>query len=218
LAAQIQIGSSRSSAIRLISSTNNNLASTSNTKLPSTPIRSKQLIDEAIPHKLVCLVDPATGGLLPSSPLQNLLHTLDRTRFTIHLVDPSHDPPICRIIDKKEQYTKQQAKKALNASGLTSSGAIKGSSAPPREVQLTWGVSSHDLGHKLNKAKELLQKGFRVQVIISPKKGADSIDAKGKARVIESVKLAIDEFGILAKPTENKGVQVILEFKKRENS
>lgn len=195
-------------------------ASTSSAIKPA-PLRSKQLADEDIPHKIVCLVDPKTGTLLPAAPLARLLNDLDRTRFTIHLVDPSHEPAICRIIDRKQVYAKQQEKKAAKAeakseAAISDAPTVKGPSGPPREVQLSWGVTSHDLGHKLGKAKELLSKGNRVAVIISAKKGADSVNDAGRAAVVADVIETLKEFGKPVKVPSSKGGQVTIEFKRLE--
>ena len=191
-------------------------------RAPPTP--STQLKDEFIPFKLLQLVDPTTNVLRPPASLVSILAALDRSQFSLLLVDPAHDPPIVKIIDKKAEYNKlQQKKQATKAAAVavangTSTAKLKAPSGPPREVQLTWGVSAHDLGHKLGKAKELLDKGNRVSVIISNKKGAEVLGAQARAGVIESVKKVMEGHGLLIKSPENKGAQVILEFKRVEKS
>jgi len=98
---------------------------------------SKILRDEDIPHKLVVLVDPTTKSLLPPSTLSSLLSALDRTRYSIQLVDPSNDPPICRILDKKEAYQKAKDKKVKDAERAATQVANAGGEV--KEVHLTWG-------------------------------------------------------------------------------
>lgn len=132
---------------------------------------SRVVKDEDIPHEVVVLVDPATKGLLPPSTLSGLLASLDRTRYAIQLVDPAHDPPICRILDKKEQYQREKDKKAKaleRAKDPTTTPGAGGGA--PKEVHLTWGVSAHDLEHKLKKGKEMLARGKRVLVCLGDKK------------------------------------------------
>ena len=188
------------------------------------PTPSTQLKDEFIPFKLLQLVDPVTNVLRAPASLSSILASLDRSQFSLLLVDPAHDPPIVKIIDKKAEYTKiQQKKQATKAAAVavangTSTAKLKAPSGPPREVQLTWGVSAHDLGHKLGKAKELLDKGNRVSVIISNKKGAEVLGAQARAGVIDNVKKAMEGHGLLIKSPENKGAQVILEFKRLDKS
>lgn len=175
-------------------------------------VRSTQLTDEAIPHPLITLVDPISSSLTPPTSLADLLIALDRTRFSILLVDPSHDPPICKILDKKAQYAKAQSKKAKDAAPPAAGTPVKNVAGPPKEVHLTWGVTAHDLSHKLAKAKELLEKGHRVVVVIANKKGADGVDGNKKDEVIQGVQTALEGFGKLRKEPENKGGQVLLEF------
>lgn len=175
-------------------------------------LRSTQLTDEAIPHPLITLVDPTTSTLTPPTSLSDLLIALDRTRFSILLVDPSHDPPICKILDKKVQYAKAQSKKAKDAAPPAAGTPVKSVAGPPKEVHLTWGVTAHDLSHKLAKAKELLEKGHRVVVVVTNKKGSEGVDGKRKDEVIHGIQAALEGIGKLRKDPENKGGQVLLEF------
>lgn len=181
--------------------------------------RSAQLKDEDIPHRLITLVDPESSSLLAPASLSDILIALDRTRFSILLVDPSHDPPICRILDKKAAYTKAQEKKEKDRVAAVTAAAsptptLVGLNAggPPKEVHLTWGVTAHDLSHKLAKAKELLGKGHRVTVIVNNKKDASPIAARAKAEVVKGVQDALAGVAKLRKPPGNKGEQVMMEF------
>jgi len=165
---------------------------------------SKILRDEDIPHKTIVLVDPETKSLLPPSTLSSLLSALDRTRFSIQLVDPSNDPPICRILDKKEQYQKAKDKKVKDAERAANQVANAGGEV--KEVHLTWGVSEHDLEHKLKKGKELLGKGYRLLVGLSDKKRAVKVSQDVRNQVIKQVEDALEGHGTLkGRPTNRDG-------------
>lgn len=178
------------------------------------PLKTIILKDELIPHPLVTLVDPHTNTLSPPTSLTKILSTMNRNQFSLLLVDPRHDPPICKFIDKKLTYAKAQAKR-LAAKSIDSTKSNP--SGPPREVKLTWGVAPNDLIHKLSKAKELLGKGSRVSVVISNKSGGgEEMGGKEREKVVEGVKGALEGFGKLVRVPVTKGSQVILEYKRLE--
>lgn len=206
---------------------------------PSKPVTKSSAPprDEEIPHRLISLVDPISKALLPPALLRDLLNSLDRKRYFIIMVDPTKTPPVCKIMDKKEEFAKKRTPRAVPTTPITASGEnnstttssssstptptpaapiIKAQSGPPKEVHLTWGVTAHDLGHKLAKAKEMLGKGHRLIVVMNNKKGAEVLDARGRAAVIENVAAVLEGHGKLAKPALNKGPQVMMEFKRDE--
>ncbi len=173
--------------------------------------RTKEIKDEQIPHSTVCFVDPATSSLSGPAQLADLLAALDRTRFSLQLVDPSHEPPIVRIIDKKAQYTKE---KALKQKSKDKEAESKGGSGPAKEVQISYSTTKHDLGHKLTKAKELLDKRGKVNVILVSKKGAPALAAGAKQDVVSGVKEAFEGVGTLIRPETQDGGKTTFEFKK----
>ncbi|SDA06012.1 BZ3501_MvSof-1269-A2-R1_C54g00295 [Microbotryum saponariae] len=137
--------------------------------------------DEDIPLRQIILVDPETNALLPPAPLRTILSQLDRTRYSILLV--ATDKGICKILDKKKEYDKkkdkaqaikdknEQARNNASPSSSGGGGASVATGSPPKEIQMTWGVSTHDLEHKLKKGRQFLEKGHRVTVIIQEQGG-----------------------------------------------
>ncbi|BGP15714.1 hypothetical protein JCM10213_006115 [Rhodosporidiobolus nylandii] len=168
--------------------------------------------DEDIPHETVVVVDPTSKGLLPPSTVSSLLASLDRTRYAIQLADASHDPPICRIIDKKGEYDKAREKKVKEQERAKTPQSA--ANQPPREVHFTWGVSAHDLDHKLKKGKEFLEKGGRILVCLADKSGS-KVKASGevKGKVIRDVQNALEGFGTLQGRPTNKHGTTVLEFR-----
>ncbi|KAI5478614.1 translation initiation factor IF3 [Pseudohyphozyma bogoriensis] len=203
----------------LVPSSSSSLASAA-PRLPSLAVRyasSKPTkkkgnpTDEEIPFTTVALVDPTTSSLLPPAKLADLLASLDRTRFTIVLADQNHEPPICRIVDKKAEFAKEREKKAAKKEKKE---ANPYASSPPKEIHLSWGTTKHDLGHKLGKAKDFLSKGQKVTVYLNVKKGAAAVDQKGKQDMIDEVQRELEAVGRLMRPTTFKGGQAIIEFER----
>lgn len=159
----------------------------------SSPPKPKRILDELIPYKTVSLVDPETQSLLPPAPLIDILSSLDRQKFSIHLVDSTPSGVgIGRILVKKDVYDKEKEKKEKKkAKDKTAQGGA------PKEVQLTWQVSKNDLGHKLNKAKELLGKGHRVVIILTRKKDGEAVSEQLKSQVVKDIEGALDGVGKL---------------------
>ncbi|BGP55113.1 hypothetical protein JCM8202_004306 [Rhodotorula sphaerocarpa] len=177
----------------------------------SEPVKkaAKNARDEDIPFETVVLVDPATKALLPPAPLSALLGSLDRSRFLIQLADPSQDPPICRIVDKKEEYAKSRERHAKAKERVAAGGGVAG---PPREVHLTWGTSSHDLEHKLKKGRDLLGKGSRVAVCLSRKKGAPEVSQEVRRQVLKEIERSMEGYGTTTGQPKKKMDVVALEF------
>lgn len=170
---------------------------------------SKVVRDEEIPFKTVILVDPTSKALLPPAFLSELLGSLDRSRFLIQLADSTQDPPICRIVDKKEEYAKSRERQQKAKDRVSAGGGVAG---PPKEVHLTWGTSSHDLEHKLKKGRDLLAKGNRVAVCLSRKKGAPDVSQEVRKQVLQQIEQSLDGHGTTSGPPKKKLDVVMLEF------
>lgn len=84
-----------------------------------------------------------------------------KTRYEVELV--KNDPfPIVAIINSKAEFEKkkrtQEKTKASSVHNVT------------KEIQLTWSSSAADVENRLEKMKDDLQKGYKVDLAISPKK------------------------------------------------
>jgi translation initiation factor IF-3 len=116
--------------------------------------------NEAIPFALVQLADPQTGKLHPPAPLRVLLQGIDKTTHYLQLV--SSAPPVVKLFDRKAEWAAEKARRVT----------ARDRAHPPKskELVMTWGVAVGDLAHKLEKAREFLAAGDRVDVLFSPKK------------------------------------------------
>lgn len=101
----------------------------------------------------------------PQNP-RTVLSTIDlKTQSLVTVSEPSKDPasdmptiPVCRIINKKEQFASKTGKKSRPAANMTT-----------KTLELNWAIDPHDLGHRLNKMEEFLGKGNKVEVKLAAK-------------------------------------------------
>lgn len=120
---------------------------------------ANHLRNQDIPHRTVQLANEE-GRLEAPIPLSHLIASIDPKTHYVELV--TADPqPIVKIKDKREEYNKLKAwnKKQKEAAA----------SRVQKEIQMTWGVDSGDLAHKLKKARKELEKGNRVDLAFAPK-------------------------------------------------
>ena len=128
----------------------------------SSSATGKRLVDDEIPFRIVRLADPESGSLRPLAPLRTILDSIDRTTHHIELVADAPDP-VVKIVDTKQAREKfREAKKRAQAAARAQ---------VRKEIQLTWGVAAGDLAHKLEKARQELAGGKKVDVIFASKKG-----------------------------------------------
>ncbi|KAF8075869.1 hypothetical protein FPV67DRAFT_1469575 [Lyophyllum atratum] len=117
--------------------------------------------DEKIEHRIVQLVDPLTGRLTDPLPLRSILATLDRRKKYVELVSLT-PAPLVKIFDKQAET--QRAAEAQYKARAVARRTIQ------KEVQLTWSAAPGDLAHKLEKVRQELERGARVDLIFTRKK------------------------------------------------
>lgn len=183
-----------SSSLRTLAASSSSSSSAPSKDVPAKgPIRDESILETS---EFVRLVDPKTGALAGPFNTKQILSKLDRSKFWIQQVappqplratfeyDPSSPPssvdvsalvqfPICKLIDKKEEFDKQRAlkRKSSPSSSASPSAGTSSASGTSKEVQLTWSVSSNDLAHKLSKAKKEMIKGARINLVVTTKAG-----------------------------------------------
>jgi len=126
--------------------------------------------DSAIQAPYINLVD-ASGNFHPNTSLSKAQSSFNRT--THHLVqlteqkvdefgnpDPD-DIPTCKVISKidlRAQHAKKLDLERRQAKGLGAGPAAK-------NIELNWAIASGDLQHRLNKIKEFLLEGRKVEIL-----------------------------------------------------
>lgn len=190
-------------------------ASNANTRAGPKPIKREGVLKNAeIPFRTIQLVDPtsSSGSLLPPAALADILDTLDTQRYYILLVNEQARPPICRLVDKREQHERKvikekSAKKRAKAS-------LEAGQGPPKELQLTWGIAGHDLAHKISRAREFLEKGHILVMTLAGKKGGERVSKEGKAELVNHIETELDDIATLQSNTTEPRFQT-LKFKRK---
>jgi translation initiation factor IF-3 len=130
--------------------------------------------DHEIDSQFVHVVSP-DGSLSPALTPRSILDTLDQTNETLQIVSfPPQNPapgqpryPIAKILSRKavreSMLAAAKADKARRRTG--------GSGAPTtKTLEINWGIDNHDLSHRLERMRGFLEKGWRVDVELAPRK------------------------------------------------
>jgi translation initiation factor IF-3 len=161
---------------------------------------SDHLRDRNIPYHIVQLVNE-DGRLEPPTPLSHIIASIDSKTHFVELVN--EDPqPLVKIKNKTQEYIKmkewKKRQKEVAASNIQ------------KEIQMTWGVESGDLAHKLKKVRKELEKGNRVDLVYAPK--ANQVMPSPVAmenRIKETVEILSDIAKEWAPRRFEKGVAVL---------
>jgi len=123
--------------------------------------------NKEIKFRIVRLVNPETGQLDPFTELSDIIAKIDHKREWVELVTEKPEP-VVKIIKDKDVYRKQQALEDRKRERRQ---------REEKEVQLTWGITPGDEEHKLQKVREELERGNRINLVYASKKGQDQLTA-----------------------------------------
>jgi translation initiation factor IF-3 len=123
---------------------------------------------------------------------------MDRKTQSLVVVAPGEPgvPPICKIMDKKAMRDAEKAK-VKNA---------RSSTVTTKTIELNWAIDGNDLKHRLERMKEFLGKGWRVEILMAAKrKGRKASEEEGR-ELMERIKEAVGsvEGARETKPMEGK--------------
>ena len=142
------------------------------------------VVDEAIPGPEVRVVDTAKRIGEPQD-LQQVLRSFDRKQnFLVQVSPPNYDQlAVCKITERKEVFAHQaevekRTKKPKNT---------------PKRIELGWHVDSGDLGHKMDKLKQFLEEGRKVEVEVHTKKRKQPVTPDVAASVLRRIRERVDE-------------------------
>ncbi|KAI0157266.1 hypothetical protein GGR57DRAFT_61736 [Xylariaceae sp. FL1272] len=157
-------------------------------KKPKITVRS--LLDDsyvknaAIPYTWIRLRDEETGSLSEPQLTTLVLSRLKKGYSLVMLSAPRpEDPkspaePICKIFDVKAEQAKVHEAEA-EAKRLE-----KGT----KTLELNWAIAPGDLGHKMKRMKEFLDKGYRVEMLLARKRGTRRATRGEAEALVEAVR------------------------------
>jgi translation initiation factor IF-3 len=79
-----------------------------------------------------------------------------------------------------------------------------------KEVQLTWSVADGDLAHKLNKVRQELQRGNKVDLVFAPKAGTQVPNPVARKGRIESAMQILGGVAKEWKERRTRGLIVVI--------
>ncbi|KAL3423285.1 translation initiation factor [Phlyctema vagabunda] len=137
--------------------------------------------DDQIRSWSVVLVND-DGKLEDPRSKSDVLSSLDRDKYTLAVVDPGEPgmPPICKILEKKALREAEKAKKAAKNPAATS-----------KTIELNWAIDDNDAGHRINKIKDFLNKGYKVEVIMAKKRRGRKPTLEQAENLVEKIKEAV---------------------------
>jgi len=146
-------------------------------------------LDEDIVHRWVQLKDAQTGKLKEAQTLLSILSTIDRdTHVVRQLGTPPNAPVIVEITTLEALRSRIQAKEASQAAAAKSLRESK-----PKQIELNWAISGHDLDMKMKQLREFLDKGKKVEVLLAAKKRQRRATPEEAQEVIKHIRKTIAE-------------------------
>lgn len=131
----------------------------------------------------------------PEQRTRNVLQDLNlRTHQLVCVTKPPDDwklPAICKVMTNEqvremEQREKQLAKEAKK----------KDPHSVVKQLELNWAIDANDLGHRMKKMREFLGRGYRLEVIVSPKRRGRKADVEEAQAVLDKLReVVMDEEG-----------------------
>ncbi|KAJ5082579.1 hypothetical protein N7532_011622 [Penicillium argentinense] len=156
--------------------------------LPKATTPASSLIkDELIRSPWVQLVNEE-GNLEDPKRLSDVLASIDRNKFFCVQVAPGGGPgkpPVCKVFNKKEHKENEKAKAK----------AAKAAAQSAKQIELNWAIDAHDLQHRLKQLATFLEKGRKVEVVLTRKKHKRPATVEEIKNVMQTVLNTVREAG-----------------------
>jgi len=156
------------------------------------------VIDAAIEADYVNLVDEERG-FHKDVPIKEALASFNKVTHHLVQMTPGKvdehgrvDPenlPTCRIVSKMDLRAQHERK--LETERRQAKGHSKGPA--PKSLELNWAIAGGDLKHRLEKMKDFLREGRKVELMLGPKKRGRKATAEEANTVIKAVRVAVAE-------------------------
>ncbi|KAI5836864.1 hypothetical protein DFP73DRAFT_570424 [Morchella snyderi] len=152
------------------------------------------------------LVD-ADGQFKGVQALESVLGSFDRGIYHLVCINPVAENPICKLISKQTMveasYMMDKKKKTVT----------KDPSKIVKIVEISWATAQNDLGHKIKKMVEFMQRGNRVEVVLGIKKGMAKQPLGKMAELVTRIRAEAEPYGREWKAPDGAiGMQYIVYF------
>ncbi|KAJ9213875.1 hypothetical protein DTO166G4_4486 [Paecilomyces variotii] len=165
--------------------------------------------DEDIRAQQIQLVNES-GGLDPPERTINVLRSINRSEYFLVQVSPGSADrlPVCKLVSKKALREQEKAKSKAAHAAKT---AVK-------QLELNWAIDAHDLSHRMKQLVSFLEKGRKVEIILTRKKGKRPPVAEEVKKVMDTVLDTVrDADAAQMKPMEGEpGKHVLMVVKKKD--
>lgn len=149
----------------------------------------------------------ADGQFKGVQPLETVLGSFDREIYHLVCINQTAENPICKLtpkelmvqasymMDKKKQLTTKDPSKIVKV------------------VEISWATAQNDLGHKIKKMVEFMQRGNRVEVVLGIKKGMAKQPLGKMVELASHIRAEAEPYGREWKAPEGAiGTQYIIYF------
>ena len=153
--------------------------------------------DEEINAYKVYMVGSGEDRLPEPRVLSQVLNARERdekghpTQFVQEVAPASEERPwpICKLYDKKAAREAEEAKRRASKTSK-----VKEQS---KQLEVRWTVSDNDLGHRMVRLKEFLEKGWKVEIVFGSKRKGwtkrRQADPEEARKVLEKIRKAVGE-------------------------
>jgi translation initiation factor IF-3 len=151
------------------------------------PKKSRLPRDDEITAWSVTVVD-ADQKLSEPRLTSAVLESFDHKTHSLVVVVPGEEgvPPICKIVNKKKEWAAAKAKKRQQSSG---------GAAPSKTLELNWAIEHGDLQHRLQRMRDFLEKGFKLEIVLAPKRRGRQATAEEAQGLLSRIREVVNEVG-----------------------
>ncbi|KAA8568021.1 hypothetical protein EYC84_008445 [Monilinia fructicola] len=150
----------------------------------------------------------AEQRLEPPRSTAEILKRVNRKTHMLQIITMGKEGevPIARIVDKKEAHLQKKQKKGKNPASVV------------KTIEMNWAIEKNDLGHRLGKMRDFLEKGNKVEVLLAGRKKGRKATIEEAEEVVRRIREFVEEIegAKEGRKMEGKiGVQAILCFEGR---
>ncbi|KAI9749766.1 MAG: hypothetical protein M4579_006746 [Chaenotheca gracillima] len=155
---------------------------------------NRQPRDEEIQNRMVAVVD-SENHLKEPQLLREVLKGLDRSsQVLLQVARTSPDEPsICKIMDKSILRESERAK-AKPKKPQTST----------KELEVNWAIDRNDLGHRLDRLQQFLEKGMKVEVLLANRRRKRKATVEEAENTLKLIRERVEECSAESKPPDGK--------------